>query len=51
MKFLKHNVHSILFLVGLAHISYGLFLYDLKIGFIGTGLLITFLGLYIDRTN
>lgn len=50
MKLLKH-IHTILLLIGLMFLIYGLFLIGDVIGFIATGLIFCFLGVYIDKTK
>nr|DAT01278.1 MAG TPA: Protein of unknown function (DUF1056) [Caudoviricetes sp.] len=50
MRFLKH-IHTILLLIGLGFLIYGLFLIGDVIGYISTGLIFCFLGIYIDKTK
>jgi hypothetical protein len=50
LKLLKH-IHTILLLIGLMFLIYGLFLIGDVIGYITTGLILCFLGAYIDKTK
>lgn len=48
-KFVFENVQTIITVIGISVLSIGLFTINLTIGFIGTGVLLTLLGLYVDR--
>ena len=48
MKILEH-IHTILLLIGLMFLVYGLFLVNPVVGFISTGLILIILAIYIDR--
>lgn len=50
MRLLKH-IHTVLLLIGLMFLIYGLFLIGDVIGYIATGLILCFLGAYIDETK
>ena len=50
MRLLKH-IHTVLLLVGLMFLIYGLFLIGDVIGYIATGLILCFIGTYIDKTK
>lgn len=49
MKWLLNNIHTIILLIGIGLIVYGLFLISQTIGYIGSGLLAIVLATYIDR--
>lgn len=48
---LLNQIHTILLLLGLIFLVYGLFLIGDVIGYIATGLILCFLGAYIDKTK
>lgn len=48
MILLKY-IHTILLLVGIGFLIYGLFLINPIVGFISTGLILIILAIYIDR--
>lgn len=50
MKILKH-IHTILLLIGLMFLIYGLFLIGEVFGYIATGLILCLIGAYIDKTK
>lgn len=50
MRILEH-IHTILLLIGLVLLIYGLFLIGDVIGYISTGFIFCFLGVYIDKTK
>lgn len=49
MKWLLNNIHTIILLIGIGLIMYGLFLISQTIGYIGSGVLAIVLATYIDR--
>ena len=49
MKWLLKNIHTIILLIGVGLIVYGLFLISQIVGYIGSGLLAIVLATYIDR--
>lgn len=49
MKWLLNNIHTIILLIGIGLIMYGLFLISQTIGYIGSGVLTIVLATYIDR--
>ena len=49
MKWLLNNIHTIILLIGIGLIMYGLFLISQTVGYIGSGLLAIVLATYIDR--
>ena len=49
MKWLLNNIHTIILLIGVGLIVYGLFLISQIVGYIGSGLLAIVLATYIDR--
>ena len=51
MKFILKNIHTIILLIGIGLIMYGLFLISQTIGYIGSGLLAIVLATYIDRNG
>lgn len=50
MNFILKNIHTIILLIGIGLIVYGLFLISQKVGYIGSGLLAIVLATYIDRS-
>jgi len=42
-------IHTILLLIGIGFLIYGLFLVNTIVGFISTGLILIVLAIYIDR--
>ena len=50
MNFILKHIHTIILLIGIGLIVYGLFLISQKIGYIGSGLLAIVLATYIDRS-
>ena len=50
MNFILKNIHTIILLIGVGLIVYGLFLISQKVGYIGSGLLAIVLATYIDRS-
>ena len=50
MKLLKH-IHTVLLLIGLMFLIYGLFLIGDVVGYISTGVILCLLGVYIDKTK
>nr|DAS60588.1 MAG TPA: Protein of unknown function (DUF1056) [Caudoviricetes sp.] len=46
-----NQIHTILLLVGLGFLIYGLFLIGEIVGYISTGVILCFLGAYIDKTK
>ena len=49
MKWLLNNIHTIILLIGIGLIMYGLFLIGKTVGYIGSGVLAIVLATYIDR--
>ena len=49
MKWLLNNIHTIILLIGIGLIMYGLFLISQTVGYIGSGVLVIMLATYIDR--
>ena len=49
MKFILKNIHTIILLIGIGLIVYGLFSINQTVGYIGSGLLTIVLATYIDR--
>ena len=49
MNFILKNIHTIILLIGIGLIMYGLFLISQTVGYIGSGLLAIVLATYIDR--
>ena len=49
MKWLLNNIHTIILLIGIGLIMYGLFLISQTVGYIGSGVLAIMLATYIDR--
>ena len=49
MKFILKNIHTIILLIGIGLIMYGLFLISQTVGYIGSGVLAIMLATYIDR--
>ena len=49
MKFILKNIHTIILLIGIGLIMYGLFLIGQTVGYIGSGVLAIVLATYIDR--
>ncbi|HEO3134447.1 TPA: hypothetical protein VAS85_002198 [Streptococcus agalactiae] len=50
MKFILINIHTLILLVGLGLLIYGLFLFGDKVGFIASGFILVILAIYIDGT-
>lgn len=50
MRLLNH-IHTVLLLIGLMFLIYGLFLIGDVIGYIATGLILCLIGVYIDKTK
>ena len=50
MNFILKNIHTIILLIGIGLIVYGLFLISQTAGYIGSGLLAIVLATYIDRS-
>lgn len=50
MNFILKNIHTIILLIGIGLIVYGLFLISQTIGYIGSGVLAIVLATYIDRS-
>ncbi len=50
MNFILKNIHTIILLIGIGLIVYGLFLISQKVGYIGSGILAIVLATYIDRS-
>ena len=50
MKWLLNNIHTIILLIGIGLIVYGLFSISQTVGYIGSGLLAIVLATYIDRS-
>lgn len=50
MRFLN-QIHTILLLVGLSFLIYGIFLIGEVFGYIATGLILCLIGAYIDKTK
>ena len=51
MKWLLNNIHTIILLIGIGLIMYGLFLISQTVGYIGSGVLAIVLATYIDRSS
>lgn len=51
LKKLLNHIHTILLLIGIVFISYGLFLIDKTTGFLGTGVLFVLLAMIINLGN
>ena len=49
MNFILKNIHTIILLIGIGLIMYGLFLISQTIGYIESGVLAIMLATYIDR--
>ena len=49
MKWLLNNIHTIILLIGIGLIMYGLFSISQTVGYIGSGVLAIMLATYIDR--
>ena len=49
MKFILKNIHTIILLIGIGLIMYGLFLIGQTVGYIGSGVSAIVLAAYIDR--
>ena len=49
MKWLLNNIHTIILLIGIGLVMYGLFSISQTVGYIGSGLLAIVLATYIDR--
>lgn len=45
------NIHTLFCLIGILLVSVGLFLIGAPVGFIGTGVILVTLAIYIDRTS
>ena len=50
MILLKY-IHTILLLIGIGFLIYGLFLIEDVIGYISTGIILCLIALYIDKTK
>ena len=50
MNFILKNIHTIILLIGIGLIVYGLFSISQTVGYIGSGLLAIVLATYIDRS-
>lgn len=50
MKWLLNNIHTIILLIGIGLIVYGLFSINHTVGYIGSGLLAIVLATYIDKS-
>ena len=50
MKFILKNIHTIILLVGIGLIVYGLFAISQTVGYIGSGIILILLAIYIDKT-
>lgn len=50
MKWLLNNIHTIILLIGIGLIMYGLFSISQTVGYIGSGVLAVVLATYIDRS-
>ena len=51
MKFILKNIHTIILLVGIGLIVYGLFAISQTVGYIGSGIILILLAIYIDKTG
>ena len=51
MKFILKNIHTIILLVGIGLIVYGLFSISQTFGYIGSGIILILLAIYIDKTG
>ena len=51
MNFILKNIHTIILLIGIGLIVHGLFLFGQKVGFIGSGIILVLLAIYIDNTG
>ena len=49
MKWLLNNIHTIILLIGIGLIVYGLFSISQTVGYIGSGILAIVLATYIDK--
>ena len=49
MNFILKNIHTIILLIGIGLIMYGLFSISQTVGYIGSGVLAIVLATYIDR--
>ena len=49
MKWLLNNIHTIILLIGIGLVMYGLFSISQTVGYIGSGALAIVLATYIDR--
>lgn len=51
MKWLLNNIHTIILLIGIGLIVYGLFSINQTVGYIGSGIILVLLAIYIDNTG
>ena len=51
MNFILKNIHTIILLIGVGLIMYGLFSISQTVGYIGSGVLAIVLATYIDRNG
>lgn len=49
--FVLKNIHTLILLVGLGLLMYGLFLFGDKVGFIASGLILIILAIYVDSVG
>ncbi|HEP1404243.1 phage protein [Streptococcus pyogenes] len=49
--FVLKNIHTLILLVGLGLLMYGLFLFGDKVGFIASGLILVILAIYVDSVG
>lgn len=50
MNFILKNIHTIILLIGIGLIVYGLFSINQTVGYIGSGIILILLAIYIDNT-
>ena len=51
MNFILKNIHTIILLIGIGLIVYGLFSISQTVGYIGSGIILILLAIYIDNTG
>ncbi|HHR7905702.1 TPA: hypothetical protein ACS9R9_002111, partial [Streptococcus agalactiae] len=49
--FILKNIHTLILLVGLGLLIYGLFLFGDKVGFIASGIILVILAIYVDSVG
>ena len=51
MNFILKNIHTIILLIGIGLIVYGLFSISQTVGYIGSGIILVLLAIYVDNTG